>query len=260
MLINKVMYYSVTAACILTVSSALADVLVLKDGQSLTGTLISKSAYNIVFEIAGQRLNFDADKVKNISFSDTAVNTASAKTSAKTTSVSTAPSAVAATPSNSKGVAAIGSRVVVRTTSAINSREHKAGYKFTVKLEADLVSGQVIIAPRGTTIYGVITQAKKSGRLLGKSSLQLSMTDIMINNQLKPIQTSEIKAITEGTGKNTVSKTARYAAIGGLANGSTGAKNMAKAGVGVSLLTRGNSINISAGTLLEFQLAEPLAN
>ncbi len=260
MLINKVMYYSVTAACILTVSSALADVLVLKDGQSLTGTLISKSADNIVFEIAGQRLNFDADKVKNISFSDTAVNTASAKTSAKTTSVSTAPSAASATPPNSKGVAAIGSRVVVRTTSAINSREHKAGYKFTVKLEADLVSGQVIIAPRGTTIYGVITQAKKSGRLLGKSSLQLSMTDIMINNQLKPIQTSEIKAITEGTGKNTVSKTARYAAIGGLANGSTGAKNMAKAGVGVSLLTRGNSINIPAGTLLEFQLAEPLAN
>ena len=256
------MYYSVTAACILTVSSALADVLVLKDGQSLTGTLVSKSADNIVFEIAGQRLNFDADKVKNISFSDTAVNTASAKTSAKTTSVSTTPSAASATPtpSNSKGVAAIGSRVVVRTTSAINSREHKAGYKFTVKLEADLVSGQVIIALRGTTIYGVITQAKKSGRLLGKSSLQLSMTDIMINNQLKPIQTSEIKAITEGTGKNTVSKTARYAAIGGLANGSTGAKNMAKAGVGVSLLTRGNSINIPAGTLLEFQLAEPLAN
>lgn len=254
------MYYSVTAACILTVSSALADVLVLKDGQSLTGTLVSKSADNIVFEIAGQRLNFDADKVKNISFSDTAVNTASAKTSAKTTSVSTTPSAASATPSNSKGVAAIGSRVVVRTTSAINSREHKAGYKFTVKLEADLVSGQVIIAPRGTTIYGVITQAKKSGRLLGKSSLQLSMTDIMINNQLKPIHTSEIKAITEGTGKNTVSKTARYAAIGGLANGSTGAKNMAKAGVGVSLLTRGNSINIPAGTLLEFQLAEPLAN
>ncbi len=254
------MYYSVTAACILTVSSALADVLVLKDGQSLTGTLVSKSADNIVFEIAGQRLNFDADKVKNISFSDTAVNTASAKTSAKTTSVSTTPSAASATLSNSKGVAASGSRVVVRTTSAINSREHKAGYKFTVKLEADLVSGQVIIAPRGTTIYGVITQAKKSGRLLGKSSLQLSMTDIMINNQLKPIHTSEIKAITEGTGKNTVSKTARYAAIGGLANGSTGAKNMAKAGVGVSLLTRGNSINIPAGTLLEFQLAEPLAN
>jgi hypothetical protein len=37
-------------------------------------------------------------------------------------------------------------------------------------------------------------------------------------------------------------------------------KNMAKAGLGVSLLTRGNSINIQAGTLLEFQLAEPLTN
>ena len=52
----------------------------------------------------------------------------------------------------------------------------------------------------------------------------------------------------------------QLAAVGGLANGSKGAKNAAKVGLGASLLTSGNSINIPAGTLLEFQLAAPLAS
>ena len=244
---------SLVALTLLSSTSALADVLVLKDGQSLTGTLVSRSADKVVFEIAGQQLSFDTDKVKNISFGDTAADKKVEKPTADTANQS-------ASQGKGKGTAQIGSRVVVRTNTAINSRQHKAGHKFTVRLEADLVSGEVVIAPRGSTVYGVITQAKKSGRLVGKTSLQLTMTDIMIDNQMKPIQTSEIKALTEGTGKSTVSRTARLAAIGGLANGSDGAKNMAKVGVGVSLLTSGNSINIPAGTLLEFQLAQPLSN
>ena len=233
-------------------ATVLADVLVLKDGQSLTGTLVSRNADKLVFEIAGQQLSFDTDKVQSISFDDIAPAVKQDKiqmTKDKSTVVI----------SKVGGVAPIGTRIVVRTNTAINSKKHKAGHKFTVRLEADLVSNDVVIASRGSTVYGVITQAKQSGRLLGKTSLMLTMTDIMLNNQMKPIHTSAIKALTEGTGKSTVSRTARLAAFGGLANGSDGAKNMAKVGVGVSLLTSGNSINIPAGTLLEFQLTQPLS-
>jgi hypothetical protein len=107
-------------------------------------------------------------------------------------------------------------------------------------------------------VYGIISQEKKSGRLVGKPSLALTFTDILLNNQMKPIQTSSVKAVTESTTKTTVGRTARFAAIGGLANGSSGAKDGAKIGLGLSLLTSGNSINIPTGTLLEFQLAAPL--
>jgi len=246
---KKIITSSLLGLTILSSASVLADVLVLKDGQSLTGTLVSRNADTLVFEIAGQQLSFDTDKVKSISFDNAAAPTDKAEKVVKST----------VTTENNGGVAPIGTRVVVRTNTAINSRQHKARHKFTVRLEADLVANNVVIAPRGATVYGMISQAKQSGRLLGKTSVQLAMTDIMIANQMKSIQTSEIKAVTQGTGKSTVSRTARLAAIGGLANGSDGAKNMAKVGVGVSLLTSGNSINIPAGTLLEFQLAQPLS-
>lgn len=245
---KKTLTASLLGVTLLSSACVMADVLVLKDGQSLTGTLVSRNADKLVFEIAGQQLSFDTDKVKSISFDDataTAEKVVEKPEKSKTTTKG--------------GIAPIGTRVVVKTNTAINSRQHKAGHKFTVRLEADLIVNDIIIAPRGSTVYGVISQAKQSGRLIGKTSVQLVMTDIMIDNQMKPIQTSEIKAVTQGTGKSTVSRTARLAAIGGLANGSDGAKNMAKVGVGVSLLTSGNSINIPAGTLLEFQLAQALS-
>ncbi len=94
--------------------------------------------------------------------------------------------------------------------------------------------------------------------MAGKSEMTITFTGLMINNQIRPIRTGVIQAVAEsGSGKNTVGKTVRGAAIGGLIDGKDGAKTGAKVGVGVSLLTRGGRINIPANTLLEAPLAEP---
>ena len=246
---KKTITTSLLVLSLLPLGFTLADVLTLKDGQTLTGTLVSKDSNGIVFEIAGQKLKFDSTKVQGISFGD------------EDSSTSQPTKQAADQPSQNKEnlTAPVGTRVVVKTNTTINSKQHKAGHKFTTRLEADLVSGKVVIAPRGATIYGVITQAKQSGRAVGSSSLEITFTDIMVNNQMVPIKTTGVKAVTASTGKTTVARTARLAAIGGLANGSKGAKNSAKVGLGLSLLSGGNSINIPTGTLLEFQLAAPLS-
>lgn len=145
-------------------------------------------------------------------------------------------------------------------STSVDSKKHSSGHRFTARLEANLVANNVVVAKRGDTVYGIVAEAKQSGRARGSSSLELTFTDIMVNNQMKPILTTGAKAVTESTGKATVGRTARLAAVGGLANGSKGAKNAAKVGLGISLLTSGNSINIPAGTLLEFQLTAPLSH
>ncbi|MCJ8321415.1 MAG: hypothetical protein MJK12_17395 [Colwellia sp.] len=245
----------ITSISILTIGvfmplDASADTLTLKDGQTLNGTLVSRDANNLVFDIAGQQLTFPSDKVKSISFGDEVIAPqANAGQEKVNQEVAQAPVSVPA-----------GTVVMIKMSTSIDSKKHNTGHRFTARLEADLIAGNVVVAPRGSTIYGVVSEAKQSGRATGSSSLELTFTDIMINNQMKPILTSGVKAVTESTGKATVGRTARLAAVGGLANGSKGAKNAAKVGVGVSLLTSGNSINIPAGTLLEFQLAAPLAS
>ena len=152
-----------------------------------------------------------------------------------------------------------GTSFLVRTTQDLSTSNVSSGHRFTARLEADLVADGAVIAARGSTVYGVITQAKKSGRLAGKSSISFTLTDIMINNQLRPIVTSEVSGESANTAGKSAGTTARAAAIGGLADGSSGAKTGAKVGLGVSLLTRGNSAGVPSGTLLDFRLLQPFS-
>jgi hypothetical protein len=246
---NKLLSSSLITLALGFSTCSFADVLILKDGQSLAGTLVSRDANGVVFDIAGQKLTFEIDKVAGISFGDAPVAKESNDVNTEITSSSQEKNKSITVPA--------GTRLVVRTNTSLNSKQHKAGHKFMAKLEADLVVEERVIAPRGSTLYGVISASKQSGRLVGKSTIELTFTDIMLNNQMLPIKTSGVKTLTEATGKNTVSKTARAAAVGGLIDGSSGAKTGAKVGLGLSVLSRGNSVNIPAGTMLELQIAVP---
>ncbi len=69
----------------------------------------------------------------------------------------------------------------------------------------------------------------------------------------------EGKLMVDGQGMvAAASKVLKGAAIGGLASGSSGAKDGAKIGLGVAILGGGKHAGISSGTLLEFHLAEAL--
>lgn len=241
---KKLITTVLTSLSLIVTAIVSADTLEMKDGQKIKGTIISQNSSTTVFDIGGQQLQFDNNNIENIIFSNASANQ---------------PQEAQNLQVNNSTELAAGSKVVVRTTTTIDSRQHKAGQKFTTRLESDLVAGDTIVAQRGSTIYGVISESKQSGRAAGSSSLELTFTDIMVKNQLVPILTTGVKAVTESTTKATAGRTARLAAVGGLANGSKGAKNAAKVGLGVSLLTSGNSINIPSGTLLEFQLAAPLS-
>jgi hypothetical protein len=152
-----------------------------------------------------------------------------------------------------------GTGFLVRTTQTLSTDNVSSGHRFTARLEADLVADGVVVAPRGSTVYGVVTQAKKSGRMAGSANLSFTLTDIMINNQLRPVVTSEVSGASANTAGKTAGTTARAAAIGGLVSGSSGAKDGAKIGLGVSLLTRGNSASVPSGSILDFRLLQPFS-
>ena len=153
-----------------------------------------------------------------------------------------------------------GTHLMVQMTQTINSRQHNVGHQFTARLEGDMVVNGTVIAPHGTRVYGRLIQARQAGRVAGRSEMTIELTQMLINNQRKPIQTSNVQAVaSSGSARNTAGRTARGAAVGGIIGGRSGARTGAKVGAGVSVLTRGQSINIPAGTLLDFTLAAPFA-
>jgi hypothetical protein len=147
-----------------------------------------------------------------------------------------------------------GTRLVIRTSDAIDSRRHQAGHRFRGQLESALVVDGITAAPRGAFVHGRIANARQAGRAAGSSELGIVFTDIMINDQLFEIATEGVTAQTGNEAVNTLGRTARAADIGGLLSGRSGARTGAAVGVGASLLTGGQNINITAGTILETRL------
>jgi hypothetical protein len=173
-----------------------------------------------------------------------------------------------ATPQTKKRITVpAGTRILVRMVDSIDSSKQKTGFRFTATLETNLMAEDTVIAPRGTTVYGQLTEASSSGRMKGSSELKLELTDIVIKGTAYPLLTGTYEVKGKGEGGNTAKKVVGGAGlgalIGGLAGGGKGAGIGALAGAGagtaVAASKKGQQLQIPSETLLEFRLEQPVA-
>ena len=172
----------------------------------------------------------------------------------------------ASAPQNQKRVTVpAGTRILIRTVDSIDSSKQKAGFRFTASLETNLQAEGVVVAARGTAVYGRLAQASSAGRMSGGAQLTLELTDIVINGTAYPLLSStyEIKSKGQGskTAKRVVGGAGLGALVGGIAGGGKGAAIGAGAGAAtgtvVSGATKGEQLVIPSESLLEFRLQQP---
>lgn len=172
-----------------------------------------------------------------------------------------------ASPQTERITVPAGTRILIRTTDAIDSSQQRAGFRFTATLETNLQAEDTVVAPRGTTVHGKLTQATSAGRMAGGSDLTLELTDIIISGTAYPLLTStyEVKSKGEGgsTARNVIGGAGLGALIGGIAGRGVGAGIGAAAGAGAgtaaSAARKGEQIQIPSESLLEFRLEQPVA-
>jgi hypothetical protein len=159
-----------------------------------------------------------------------------------------------------------GTRVLIRTVDSIDSSKQKAGYRFTASLETSLQADNVVVARRGTPVYGVLSSASSAGKMKGSSELGLELTEIVINGTSYPLLTSTYEIQGKGEGSNTTKKVVGGAGlgalIGGIAGGGKGAGIGALAGAGagtaVAATKKGQQLSVPSESLLEFRLTQPV--
>jgi hypothetical protein len=159
-----------------------------------------------------------------------------------------------------------GTRILIRMGDSIDSTKQKAGYRFTSSLETNLQADNVVVARRGTPVFGRLASASSAGKMSGSSELGLELTDIVIDGTSYPLLTStyEIKGSGEGskTARKVVGGAGLGALIGGIAGGGRGAGIGALAGAGagtaVAATKKGQQISIPSESLLEFRLTQPV--
>jgi hypothetical protein len=159
-----------------------------------------------------------------------------------------------------------GTRILIRTGDSIDSSKQKAGYRFSASLETNLQADNVVVARRGTPVYGVLGSASSAGKMKGSSELGLELTEIVINGTSYPLLTSTYEIQGKGEGSNTTKKVVGGAGlgalIGGLAGGGKGAGIGALAGAGagtaVAATKKSQQLSIPSESLLEFRLMQPV--
>jgi hypothetical protein len=249
-----------------------AHTLVLKDGTILKGELVSRTDAGIKFETGGEVREIAMDQVYSLTLKEgekpvylAASGGAGSTPEAGTPAVQATPppkstptaqpespaaAAKPAPPEPKPVTVAAGTKLTLKTKDNIGTATHQTGAKFTAALDADLVANGVVVAPRGTTVYGKVLESS-GGKRVGTQRLVATFTGISINNQEIAIATDEVGA--EG-GRGGAARKVGAGALIGAAAGDAGAG--AAVGAALALLGPGGQIQIPAGTLVEVSLTQ----
>jgi len=156
-----------------------------------------------------------------------------------------------------------GTFVTIRIGQALSTDHAKVGDAFAATLVKPVVVDGVVIAERGQTIEGRVSQSVKAGRVSGTSQLGVELTELtLVDGQQVPVHTTLINkagGTTYGRDAGAIGTTTAVGAIAGAAAGSGEAAGIgagAGAAVGVIgvLLTRGRPSVIYPETVLTFRI------
>ncbi|HEY1424656.1 MAG TPA: hypothetical protein VGF20_14475 [Candidatus Acidoferrum sp.] len=158
-----------------------------------------------------------------------------------------------------------GQPILVRMIDSVDSSKNHVGDIFHASLETDLNVNGVLVARKGSDVYGRLASADKGGTFSGKSELQLELTRMVIDGRDYALVSSDYNLQGKGRGGDTAKKVGGGAVlgaiIGGVAGGGKGAAAGAAigggAGAGVQVLTKGQQVKVPSETLLEFRLQQP---
>jgi hypothetical protein len=146
--------------------------------------------------------------------------------------VQTPPPPAQQAQSNANARIPSGAKMIVRISQELSSANAKSGQQWTGTLVNDIRSGDNVVAPQGSQVTGIITDAKSSGRLGGTALLSLQITNV------NGVSVASDTLSRDGSGhtKSNIAKIGGTAAagaiLGGLFGGGKGAAIGTLAGAG----------------------------
>lgn len=177
----------------------------------------------------------------------------------------TAPSGA---PAPSQLIIPAGTWIKIRVDQPLSSDRNQSGDTFAATLAQPLVADGFVVARRGQTVEGRVSDAVKAGKAKGTSRLGLELIQMgLVDGRQLPLRT-QLMEYTGGTsvGRDVAAAgavTGTGAAIGAAAGGGMGAAigaavGAAASGIGV-LSTRGRATEIYPESEVTFRTMEPIS-
>lgn len=275
---------SVLVASVMTLAIAMpawSDTLVLRDGRTLSGTLIAAGRNTISFQDrAGRTLRYSIREVEAVQFGDGPYNSGNYGRPESPVPVydryqdnrndnrsdnRNQENRDYGQSRMERVVLPVGTEVAVRTNERIDSRDVVEGQTFSAQIEEDIrdTDGSVAI-PRGSDVRLVTRRVEVNG------DITLDVDSISVAGRRYRVSTSdeELQNRRDGIGGN--ARTGKYvgggavlgAIIGAIAGGgkgaAIGAASGAGAGAATQIITRGREVHVPAESVIRFRLDSPL--
>lgn len=159
-----------------------------------------------------------------------------------------------------------GTTVTIRMIDGIDSSVNQPGEIFHASLDAPLVVGNEVVAPRGTDVYVRLVSASQAGKFNGKSELHLELVKLELHGESYPLISSTYSLAGGSQGKSTAEKVGGGAVLGAIIGAIAGGGKGAAIGAGVGgagggvyqATTHGKKVKIPSETKLDFQLDQPV--
>ena len=161
-----------------------------------------------------------------------------------------------------------GTWITIRVNDPLSSDQNRVGDLFTGTLAQPLVMDGFVVARRGQTVAGRITDVEKAGRFKGTSRLGLELVEVgIVDGRQMQVRTELIQysgGTSLGRDATAIGTTAGLgAAIGAAADGGFGAGVGALSGAAAStigvLLTRGRATIVDPEAAITFRTLTPVS-
>jgi hypothetical protein len=159
-----------------------------------------------------------------------------------------------------------GTIIAVRLDQSLSTESNHSGESFSATLDGPLVISGKTVAPAGSSAEGKLTDVVDSGRVKGRASMTMVLSEIEINGKSYDLETAPRSFEAEATKKRDTGviagSAAIGAAIGAIAGGGKGAAIGAGvgggAGTGAVLATKGKPVKFGPEARIRFTLTEPV--
>jgi hypothetical protein len=235
---------------------ASADVLILKDGQAISGKFQGGDPGGITFLVDGQYRRYALTDIHSITIlplsessrSSTAESAPSTRTSSSTSSqapsystgrsteTSGAPPApypptyssssggtwstrTATTTSTAPSLGVTlpaGTVFTVRMIDSVDSSVNEVGETFRASLDEPIVVDGRTVVPRGADVTTKLVSVQEAGRISGRSELALILYDVTINGRKYEITTEEVSQQGSSRGTQSAQRIGAMTAIGAI--------------------------------------------
>jgi hypothetical protein len=151
---------------------------------------------------------------------------------------------------------AAGTELPLRLETALASDTSSVEDPVRASLRRDIVVDGTTVLPAGTDLRGAVTDVQRSGKVKGRASLSFRFSSFTLDDEAYDIRTSSVSRTAAGTKKKDAAKIGIGAGAGAIIGGIVGGKKGAAvgagvgggAGTGVVLATRGDEVEMAAGT------------